>query len=685
MKRICALLVMGLIVACSSDNGTAPDDDDDGGGTGGGKVTGADTLWVENVGALANEMEAWAGQSPDTIAARALAYLQDLPSVEDAGIVPGTTTVWANFANGFDLVIPNNREPSSAADTLVDQSRIPPPRGEPRRISIPAGRRMTQVLSSPTSALEIPVSSQFRAVNAIGTCHINPLPVLRALLTAGNYVNANPPAPTVSNLKSTVHGDGVFYINSHGGPGFDQNQVAYYAVWTLDPIDVATLGNYRSMVTSHELVGMLEYSNDAQGNCTCVMHYGFTSTFVSKYMSFPKNSLVIVDACHSASGPAASLRAAFQTAGASVYVGWTKSVSAGFAYGAMKYLLDRMLGINIISPESPDQRAFNIDDVRDDMATNRNLVIDPANNSALTVFKLKDDFGLLAPSIQFVSFEQYATSDVLYVAGMFGTDPGEGKRAVTINGASLPVIDWQPDLIQCDITDDQAGTIEVEIGTGANARRSNPVNITSWEGEMTYERDDLGSLKTEMKIKVHFRADIHSFRDKPHEQPFETTVLFGPAHDTSVAATTEGTYSETFGDCTDTYTLSKGADLKSPHDADPDGGWIYFGSVDTQSHRLQLSMQVLTAFEAGRWVRSGDCEAFDKPYYVILAMEDCLFDDLAQTTAFRMQMGDDFGVPEDNRGPCDVESIIDTDQNVQVKIRWSAMPAIFPPDPNTAR
>ncbi|HET6462655.1 MAG TPA: hypothetical protein VFH33_02555 [Candidatus Krumholzibacteria bacterium] len=517
MKRLLPLVVLVFFAACSGDNGTAPDNNNGGGGGGSGAVTKEDSLRVQRLQALATEMEGWDGQPADSIAAHALAYLNDLPSVLHAGIVPGTTTVWANFTGGFDLIIPNNRNTSTMADTLVDAA-VPTPHlpvgVAPHRIIRESGRRALRSLRVPTTALELPEKATFRAVNAIGTCHINPLPVIKQLLIKGHYADANPGLPTVANLKN-VRGDGVFYINSHGGPGWDRNNKPYYAVWTLDPLEVATLANYKAMVDSHELVGMLETS-DSLGICKKIMHYGFTSKFVRNHMTFAKNSLVIVDACNSSSGPAADLRAAFGAVGASVYVGWSNVVDAPFAYKAMKYLLDRLMGLNEITPVSPKQRAFNIDDVRNDMATNRNLVTDPYKNAVLTVSKLKDDFGLLAPSIQFLSIEENTEfGATLIIAGLFGSDPGDSGRRVTINGTAMNVTGWEPTQITCDIDTEganAAGTVVVEVGSGNNVRESNHVNITEWKGELKYDRDDPGDQAVHITMKVHFRADIHSFR-----------------------------------------------------------------------------------------------------------------------------------------------------------------------------
>lgn len=688
MKRMLAIFSLLALAACSSDNGTAPDDDNGGGGGGGGTVTRADTVWVQDMQVFADQLEQWSDESPDTIAAWALAYLQALPTVEDAGITEGTT-VWANFANGFDLVIPNNRETSSQADTLADdRAATPMPTAAPaRRVTIPAGRAALKVLSQPTSALELPEKATFRAINAIGTCHVNPLPVIRSLLTAGNYVNANGGRGTVNDFKN-VSGDGVLYVNSHGGPGFDANQQAFYAVWTLDPIDIATLGNYRAMVANHELVGMLQTSNNAVGNCAQVMHYGFTSKFVRRYMSFPKNSVVIIDACSSTSGPAADLRQAFKDKGASAYVGWSRTVDANFAYKAMKYLLDRILGLNQISPESPKQRAFNIDDILVDMATNRNLVTDPSFNAVLTVNKLRDDFGLLTPSIQFLSIESFGADDQLFIAGIFGTDPGVGKRAVKINGASLPIDVWEPTLIQCVLSDDAKGTVVVEVGEGANARASNPVNLTKWEAELIYEHDDPGDMRAEVRFKINFRADIHSFREKPHEAPFETTVLFSPMHDASISITTSGSYTETFGSCSDTYTLLRGLEMQSPFETQQEGGWTYFGSVDTQGRMLQLTVNLVALYDAGTWEHTGppECAPFTEALYTTISLEDCLFDDLVGVTAFRMQMGSAFDVTADERGPCDVDPLVSQiDQPARSSMRWGTITPDYPPDPDAAR
>jgi hypothetical protein len=693
MNRIFALFLLVCFIACSGDNGTAPKDP---GGGGGGVVTHEDSVRVVTVGALTNRLDQWQGSSADTIAARASRYLKGLPDIGAAGITDGTT-VWATFKDGVQLIIPNNRGTSTQADTLLDERIVPAPKSvaAPRHVAIPAGRRMMSALRVPQSGRELPASNKFRALNAIGTCHDNPLPVLKSLLSKGHYVDVHPGTATVEELEA-VRGEGVFYINTHGGLGANVDGHTLYGLWTATPYNSVTAGVYASELKSSELIIMVAYS-DSAGICADHAHIGITSRFVTKYMKFGKQSLVIVDACSGASENASWLRDAFAHAGASAYVGWTKTVGDGFAYRSMKYLLDRLLGVNEISPEDPKQRAFNIDQVLNDMRTHRNLVEDPTYHGVLTVFHLKDDFGLLSPTIQFLSIDDDGQQPKLIVAGLFGTDPGEGKRSVTINDQPLDNVEWYPTELYCDIPESgssASGTVVVKVGSGADARESNPVNITEWNGELTYERDDPGSQTAEMKIKLRILADIHSFRDEPGEEPFETTVLFNTrGGDVGVKMTTGGVYERTIASCKDTFTLGENGEIGTPFgEGGTDGSWTYFGSVDTKAHMLQLNIAVLGIFKAGQWVRTrvgpDPCDPFTLPIYATMVIEDCLYDLKIQAPAFQMQMDNAFVVAESQRGPCDVDPLtteLNEDFRAQAKIKWGQMSPSFLPDPDAAR
>jgi hypothetical protein len=699
MKRLFALLVVIVFAACSGDNGTAPKDDNNGGGGGGGggTVTHLDSLRVEVVQNLAGQLDLWDGMPADSIAARAVNYLNHQPSIKSSGITAGTTTAWAVFNDGVSLIIPNNRNESAATDTLVDDASSPAPvRTAPQRhIVIPAGRKMRGALAVPSKGLELPVRPTFRAINAIGTCFVNPLPVLKQLLVAGHYANAGDLSGTIESMYS-VQGNGLFYIDTHGGAGKNDDGLPMYALWTATTHEIPTLAKYVDLLHDGQLVVMTERGRDEEGHCKHVCHYGITAFFVAEHMTFGKNSLVFIDACSSSSPEAFDMQQAFKNQGASVYLGWTNDVDDQFSYRSMKYLVDRLLGVNKISPENPKQRAFNVYQVLNDMAVHHNLIDDPYKHALLTATKLKDDFGLLTPSIQFLSIDDDGVQPRLLIAGLFGTDPGEGKRSVTINGQELENISWYSTEIDCDIDETGAnshGTVVVKVGSGDDARKSNEVNLTEWKGEFTYERDDPGELAAQMTIDVRIVADIHSFRDEPGETPFETTVLFPTRGDTKIHMTTSGKYEEVVASCKDTYNFGEGGDVGTPFGTGngKDGSWIYFGSVDTQSHTLQFNIAVVGVFKAGSYVRTrigpDDCDPFNRPLYVTMAIDDCLYDDLVQSPAFRMQMQDDFTVPADDRGPCDAQPLIGELHGLkgQAKIKWGEMTPSFLPDPDAAR
>src|SRR5262249_19472171 len=222
--------------ACSGDHGTEPTNNNHGGGGGGGgTVTHLDSLRVATVHALTDRLNQWDGLSADTIAVRASNYLKSLPAIKAAGITP-EATVWATFKDGVALVIPNDDQTSSPADTLLDDTSLPAPKSlrVPQHVSIPAGRRMMTALRVPDRAREIPSSNKFRALNPIGTCHVDPLPVIKSLLRKGHYVDVHPTTATVEELEA-ARGEGVFYLNTHGGVGFDGNGQAIYCLWTATP------------------------------------------------------------------------------------------------------------------------------------------------------------------------------------------------------------------------------------------------------------------------------------------------------------------------------------------------------------------------------------------------------------------------------------------------------------------
>ncbi|MEW5797064.1 MAG: hypothetical protein AB1772_12005, partial [Candidatus Zixiibacteriota bacterium] len=293
-----------------------------------------------------------------------------------------------------------------------------------------------------------------------------------------------------------------------------------------------------------------------------------------------------------------SLRQGFFTAGASVFCGWTKTVTDGPANKAAEFLFDRMLGANAstLSPkESPPQRPFVVDMLWTDMQ-NRGFDHDPTTNARLRVRRLQNHFGLLAPSIRYMFVLEH--TDTLFITGMFGSDPGS-KGRVIVGGTELPILSWQPEMIATFIPNTGAGsagpvTVEVDGLTGPSysiKRKSNVVNLTEWRGPFTFTERDAGSLTSTIVINAHLRADIHPFREMPHIAPTYYSVIFPAADDSYGAVEASGDFSYTWPDSdppsTDTWSWAGSDFVKSPWDPYPNQ-FLLSGHVVAATHKFEM-------------------------------------------------------------------------------------------------
>lgn len=241
-------------------------------------------------------------------------------------------------------------------------------------------------------------------------------------------------------------------------------------------------------------------------------------------MTFAQDAFIYLDGCGSFNG---LMHAAFLDLNANktlTYAGWSASVLDDGAYKTVKFLFDRMLGANypnIIYPprESPPQRPFDIAAVWTDMESRNppvNKVVDKDNPLRFATLRYvkggSSKFGMFAPSIRVVSLdEQFG---YFHLEGEFGSKQG----LVKVNDVSIPVLSWFPTDVICTIPTTgpaSAGGVVAEV----DGRRSNAVPLTEWRGTLTLSLTSLGTLHQVYSFNLHFRADVHSFRDKPHTDP----------------------------------------------------------------------------------------------------------------------------------------------------------------------
>jgi hypothetical protein len=203
------------------------------------------------------------------------------------------------------------------------------------------------------------------------------------------------------------------------------------------------------------------------------------------------------------------------------------------AWRAARFLFDRLLGqLQGSNNEYPEQdgpqRAFNLPAVYDDLKRRGwDQTTTSFGNGELIYAPNTGDFGLLAPSIQYVETDEIAKKLILH--GEFGADPGPGIRYVRIAGSDLNVTKWERKRIEADLLPEQHGDVWVQIV----ARKSNIRQLTRWDGAMDYQVTGPGTLKVNATMRYRIRADVGKYRSAPGGPLLDREVEFGSVFDPS--------------------------------------------------------------------------------------------------------------------------------------------------------
>ncbi|MFQ5401618.1 MAG: hypothetical protein ACE5E7_18725 [Anaerolineae bacterium] len=460
-------------------------------------------------------------------------YLLSRPEFVAAD-VSSDGTVWGEFSDGRLLFIFNNRT-LDAGNT--QSSARPPGRGISSKhapLTLAAPPTLLTAASVPAPAAtakgELPQSDRAYLLSAMGTWWPDATPDLEKWVGDSGYDVVNS-APTVEMLKG-VSGSGMFYLDTHGGKINDFHGKEVYGLWTATPIDSFNESLLRLDIEAGRVAYAAAKHDEFNGKPLYARHYAITADFVTEYMSFAPNSFVFINAC---SSNMEEMRKAFLAQGASVYAGWSITVDGNFADRTARFLFDRLLGTNKgPEPETPKQRPFDYIAVKGNMGE-RNLLTDPGG-SKLTFTQGSGDFALLMPSIAYMEVEE--DSDELFILGMFGSEKG----TVTIGGQSADVRNWEQELVVVHLADTgpgSAGDVVVKV----RDHESNAVPLTEWRGEIRYSTtaDSLApNLNSYIVMKVHFRADVHPYREEPGHDPVEREVTFVLAGDSSATWKMEG-------------------------------------------------------------------------------------------------------------------------------------------------
>jgi hypothetical protein len=345
-------------------------------------------------------------------------------------------------------------KPIQSAPPTIDANRLFLPTSERKAFSISPAANAGPFLST-----EFPASATSRIMNSLGLGWVHAIwvPQFVQWLKKANYPPTNGEEDslknaTIESLKN-VGGDGVFYFSSHGiilGSADDPANPLHFALWTSTKVDPPFPPN--APAQGLDIYRALKGADPFTHQEVHEDHWAITSKFVRKYWkNFSANSLVYIDACSSGSPGAADFEKAIFEKKASLYVGWNcangveieEETSAKTAH----YIFDRLLGADVaeqvLPPPKPPQRPFDFATVYSNLSQHD---LGESPGCVLDFRRKSGQFGLLCPSIREVFADQTSgqfSPGQLDIVGLFGTDPGEGFRTVTVGGEKVTVKSWK--------------------------------------------------------------------------------------------------------------------------------------------------------------------------------------------------------------------------------------------------
>jgi hypothetical protein len=511
------LILLGLYtVSCTKDY-LGPDD------IAGKEITPDQRLEV--LTACEDKLASLQGKTPDESQQELVGWLKSRPEFVAAGYSAESKNVWAVFADGRLLMMVNNRPA--------------PPYGER------SGRTTAEspvISASGARVSELPNPKRVLLFNGMGTHFIDPTSGISNIFAAAKTgYKVEGKKATIDELKAVGEDVAVFYISTHGGEvdlkdsiRVNGKGVPMHAsgLWTTESKSLAGETRYQSDLDSH-LMGYMVATNDepSKGQVTIETHYAITDAFVKQYMKFGENALLYIGACSSfkKNDDGDQFAATFINKAVNAkatYVGWSAPTRDSDCYKAAKFLFDRLLGANSVSlnanlgipKEDPDQRPFDIDAVMKDMVS-KSLVFSTTGNGNTSVLHHvstvgPDNRAILAPSISYLEIDELTSELTIY--GIFGSDPGDAQREVTVNGTKVPVNDWGQNEISCIIPAKGAGAAG-DVVVSVRGNKSNPVPLTEWYIPFTWlEKGPI--YNRQIEIVLHLRADVHRYRRTPGEK-----------------------------------------------------------------------------------------------------------------------------------------------------------------------
>jgi hypothetical protein len=477
-SRLGFALVLGMVAACLLA------------GCGGGTSPPVDTTpegRIEVMSAVDARLARLSPTQPIADSVRSIAsYMASRPEFVTTGSSEDLGTAWGTLSDGTLYAA---AVPQGAVATRDDR----------------AGAAWTRATTAPRTGVARGPAVVYQT---LGDGYVDATAMLRPwLLSAGYSVNEQPTSHgTVADLMG-LRGPGVFYIGTHGcviapEPGYK------FLLQTATAPTAKNLVQYAEDLADGSLV-VFSWGPSGQ-------RYAITEKFVRDHMRFGPNSLVYIDACHSAQLP--SFRQACFDAGASVFAGWDGSVADPIAARAAAFMFDRMLGSNAADyadPTPPPLRPFDYASAYTELRLrgwNVDLQWGAKHPITLQIAEGPGAGAWLTPSIECLRVDEdpagaRAGESELTIRGTFGVDPGDAVRLVRCGGEVLSVKSWSENRIVCLLPVTGAGSAG-EVVVEIDHHRSNAVPLTEWWLAASYRPNAFDQIT----LTCHLRYDIHGFR-----------------------------------------------------------------------------------------------------------------------------------------------------------------------------
>jgi hypothetical protein len=468
------------------------------------------------------------GQPPAKRRELTLAFMKSLKEVSRATITPDGN-VCCVFRDNMPYMIlgsmvPSPGKPQPDKGAFFGASGPTLPFAEP--LAVPSA---TVLPSAQFQGNDLPLVTRARICNTLGATFGNGYKKIRELLTSKGYQVAPGEDASLATLMN-LGVNGVFVMATHGGNGYVWNKEK--KDWVLDYILVS--GEVYSDALEKKFTDMGMKFDGLIGTCEALYdidpvtkkeinkrYFTISKAFIKKYWKFSHNSFVAIHACTSF-----NLRDVMATAdvNASVYAGYN-DLGVNDCWKGMVFLFDRLMGINddAVLPHEDDcpQRPFDYSSLDTDIKKKGLYPVkfshEGVNHSTSLQFSPgRDDFGLLAPSIKWMACVPYQRK--LDIQGIFGEDPGNGLRSVTIGGTAMVVDKWTPNKITVFLPNSEEGS-HGEVKVIHMGRESNSRWLCNWKGTLNVKMRGNDTLAFNAEFLLNFNSDPWSYREYPGEKP----------------------------------------------------------------------------------------------------------------------------------------------------------------------